>query len=303
MLTKKQLQARKNGIGGSDIAKILGVSSYGGPLDLYHEKLNELVDNSNDENVPAEIGNELETYLCKKYTKRTGKKVLQVDTIHHQEYPFLFANVDGVIEDNGILECKCVTHRQFIKWGDEGTFDIPDPYKLQVAYYASIANAPYADIIVNFGNLNIGIYRYERNLRFEEIIIEKAKDFWVNHVIPKIPPKPLTPQETFRNYGPLETHKDSIKHIDGPHYSSYENLIYLTKQKKELDEKIEQEKAKLCLFLEKNEVLIDSENKVLATYKSYQTERFDSILFKEKEPLKYNEYLKKTKTRRFLFKE
>lgn len=303
MLTKKQLEARKNGIGGSDIAKILGESSYGGPLDLYHEKLNDFTEESNDENIPAEIGNELEAYLSKKYTQRTGKKVFVVDTIYHKEFPFLFANVDGVIEDNGILECKCATHRQFVKWGEEGTFDIPDPYKLQVAYYASITGAPYVDIIVNFGNLNINIYRYERNLKFEEIIVKKAKDFWLNHVIPRIPPEPLTPQETFRNYGVLQTHKDSIKQIDGVHYSSYEKLVYLTKQKKELDEKIEQEKAKLCLFLKENEVLVDSGDKVLATYKGYQTERFDTKLFKEKEPLQYREYLKKTNTRKFLIKE
>ncbi len=56
----------------------------------------------------AYFGNVLEDVVAKEFTKRTGLKVQHRNAIlQHQEYPWMFANVDRLIVEEKIgLECK-----------------------------------------------------------------------------------------------------------------------------------------------------------------------------------------------------
>ena len=99
-LTREEwLQLRRNGIGGSDASVIMGKNPYRSILQLWEEKTGKLpvTDNGNEFTY---WGNVMEPIIRKEFMNRTGLKVRQKHAmIFHEEYPYLFADVDGIVTD------------------------------------------------------------------------------------------------------------------------------------------------------------------------------------------------------------
>ncbi|MFW9929136.1 MAG: lambda-exonuclease family protein, partial [Candidatus Thorarchaeota archaeon] len=157
MLTEKDLNLRKTGIGGSDVAKICGVSKYGSPLTVYNEKkgLNE----PQKKSIALELGTLLESWISQKYQNTTGNKVTNhPPLIRHKKYDFMIGNVDGIIEDKNIL-LEIKTERNRMNWGQENSNHIPFEYLCQVTHYLSITNLSLAHIFVFFKDIEeFGLY-------------------------------------------------------------------------------------------------------------------------------------------------
>ena len=67
------LAERMRGIGGSEIAAVMGLSRWKSPLAVWAEKTNKLPDDPLKQSEIMEIGLELEEYVAQKFEKRTGK--------------------------------------------------------------------------------------------------------------------------------------------------------------------------------------------------------------------------------------
>jgi len=108
-LTTEQLLERRKGIGGSDVAAILGLSQWKTPIDVYNEKVN----NEYPIATPRmRWGIRLENAIATEYKEQTGRKIRKCHKIiRHKKYPFLLGNIDRVIISGngygpGILEIK-----------------------------------------------------------------------------------------------------------------------------------------------------------------------------------------------------
>ncbi len=64
---------RRKGIGGSDVATILGLNKWKSPYQLWLEKTSQ-IDLEHTESEPAYWGNVLEEVVAKEFQERTGKK-------------------------------------------------------------------------------------------------------------------------------------------------------------------------------------------------------------------------------------
>ena len=64
------LKARKTGIGGSDIAAILGLSPYRTPVDVWAEKTGRAT--AQDETLQMRFGRYAEEFVAREYTAKTG---------------------------------------------------------------------------------------------------------------------------------------------------------------------------------------------------------------------------------------
>lgn len=83
------LKARQKGIGGSDVAAILGINPYRTPLDIYREKTTEIT----EDQAPSEAaywGTQLESIVAQEFSKRTG---FMIQRVYHQ----LASNLDHYI--------------------------------------------------------------------------------------------------------------------------------------------------------------------------------------------------------------
>lgn len=182
------LKVRRQGIGGSDIAAILGKNPYESPLSVYMQKL-ELVP-PKEENEFMYFGNVLEPIVAEEFAKRSGLKVkVSKVVLQHPLYPFLLANIDRLVIDGerfGILECKTASAYKLSEW--EGG-KVPEHYYLQVQHYLGVTGYPFAYIACLVGGNTFRYSSIERDEDMIDFITEKATDFWYNHIEPQIPPE------------------------------------------------------------------------------------------------------------------
>jgi len=90
------LNYRRRGIGGSDVAAIMGVSPFRTARDIYYDKLNIAAVEPDDSNwVALEVGHLLEDLVARIFQKKTGLRVYQIKKMfYHPVYQFMLADVD-----------------------------------------------------------------------------------------------------------------------------------------------------------------------------------------------------------------
>ncbi len=190
MLTEQQRQRRQQGLGGSDMGALLGVSPWKTPYELYLEKTIPVL----SEDKPTEQmnwGNWLEDGIAKGYEHISGYETVECDTMTHPEYPIFFAHPDRLIkgESKG-LEVKNVGTWAGEEWGDSGSQKVPAHYFMQIAHYMYVTGYKEWDIAALFGGNSLRIYTFHHDKAFDDIIQEQGLAFWKNHVEKKMPPEP-----------------------------------------------------------------------------------------------------------------
>lgn len=266
MLTQEQIYARRNGLGGSDLAAIAGLSKYKTAVDVYLEKIGDTVE-LEVETEAQWWGTEKEPSIVKRYEMKTGKVCsIEPNLIVHPEYFWMIGNVDRrILAENAILECK--TAHEFLskEWGEPGSDVMPDAYLLQCAHYAIITNAAYVDLAVLIGSADFRIYRYNRNEALENKIIEMEARFWNEHVLKRVPPE-IKSVEDLMTLFPVSDDKVVTANSDVT-YAVY-RLNRLKKLMNKIEKKQKDLKFEIQLHMEDADTLIDADGNKLATWKT-----------------------------------
>lgn len=100
------LKYRTQGIGGSDVSVIAGINPFKSIYQLWIEKtgIKEPKETSNEF---THFGTLLEPIVRKEFTARTGIKVRAKHAIlQSSEYPFMYADLDGVIREKKRGSCN-----------------------------------------------------------------------------------------------------------------------------------------------------------------------------------------------------
>ena len=290
------LEMRRSGIGGSDVAAIVGLSKWRTPTDVYNSKIEAPVDN---DNASMEWGRRLEPVIREKYAEAVG---MSVDTppfmFRHQEHKFMIADVDGIRADGRIVEIKTARTQQ--GWGEDGTDEIPDYYKTQVQHYMTVLGATSCDVAVLIGASDFRIYTIEHDPELEELLIDAENEFWNEHVVPQVPPPPVTLDEMkvafpVSKKAAVECTDDIWEHV--------EKLALVTDQLDELKEQEKKHKAAIQAAMGEADTLSHL-GQIVATWKSAKAvARFDSASLKAAMPDIYNQFMKVgAPTRRFILK-
>lgn len=199
------LERRKQGIGGSDIAAIIGLSPWKTPRDIYMDKKG--LAEPEPETDAMYWGTTLEDIVAKEYSKRTGRKIERCNVLfRHPEHPFIIGNIDRVCYDedgkrpvvNGrlitrrILECKTASQYAAGDWGEPGTDQIPEYYKAQVQWYMGITGAEVCDVAVLIGNRDFRIYTVYRDDEVIQYLFTEGVKFWREYVETDTLPPPVS---------------------------------------------------------------------------------------------------------------
>ena len=200
------LEARRNGIGGSDIGAILGVSPFKTPVDVYLAKTEPNPDEKHNE--LFYWGHALEAPIADRFERDNKVSVLRnVPIARHKKHEWMIANVDGIINASkkGVLEIKTVSAFGGSDWGETGSDEIPLSYVAQVAWYMAVMDYDYAKIAALFGGNDYREFYVERDEELEATLIEKGREFWFSHVLPNVPPQAANDNDVIRLF----------KHDDG----------------------------------------------------------------------------------------
>ena len=178
------LESRRAGIGGSDIAAILGLSPWGNALSVWLDKKG--LSSPKEETVQMKMGHRLEPVIADMYSEATGNELAMAGLMVHPDFPFIIGTPDrlNVTHPNAGLEIKTANvFRGISGWGDPGTDEIPENYLLQCVWYMAVANRDIWDVAVLIGGADFRIYKIHRDKDLENALIERAADWWKKYII------------------------------------------------------------------------------------------------------------------------
>jgi len=296
-LTREEwLRYRMQGIGGSDVSVIAGINPFKSVYQLWLEKTGQ-IEPEQTESEYAHFGTILEPIVKKEFMDRTGLKVRAKHMLlQSSEYPFMFADLDGVIYENGemcIFEAKTASAYKQDVW-EEG---VPTEYVLQVQHYMAVTGARKTYIAALIGGNHFYIYEIQRDDELIGKIIAMEEYFWNTHVIGGVEPVADGSEATtayfnerFANSnGATITLPDEVLKI-------CEKYDELSQQLKELETAKDAVSNQIKSYMKENEIGLVGDRKI--SWKQISKSGFDHKRLKEEKPDIYNIYATQSSYRR-----
>lgn len=275
------LQARSTGIGGSDVAAILGLSKWKTPLQVYMEKRGELA--PQPDNDAMRWGRYLEPVVRQAYADATGYEVRVPTTmLRHPRHDFAVASIDGFVDGDAgrIFEAK--TARTADGWGEAGSDQVPQAYLLQVQWYMEVTALPVADVAALIGGSDFRIYTVEADRELQQMLLDAAAEFW-QRVQRGEPPEPVTVADAIARWGRASRAEQVT--ADEAALAAIDKLHALKTQRAALDAEEETARAVVLRALGERDTLISPDGKTLCTWRaSAAPQRFDVAAFKAAHP-------------------
>lgn len=290
------LRWRTKGIGGSDVSVIAGVNPFRSIFQLWLEKTGQ-VEPEETENDNTHFGNVLEPVVKREFSKRTGLKVrAKRALLQSEEYPFMLADLDGVIYENGkmnLFEAKTASAYKQEIW-EKG---IPEEYVLQVQHYMAVTGAEktYLAALVGGNRFYWKVVRRDEQKIAEIIALEKA--FWEENVLAGKEPVPDGSGATtdFLNEKYASSNGNTIL-LPEEALGLCRRYEELSGQLNELQDKKDAVSNQLKNFLKNNESGVIGEYRV--TWKQVTSTTFDKKRLEKENRALYEEYLTKKQYRR-----
>ncbi len=173
------LENRRKGLGGSDIAAIMGLSPFKSPMDVYLDKIGEATEQ--EESPYLYWGNQLEDLVAREFAKQTGYKVQRrTQQYQHPAIPYLIGNIDRLVVNHpggpAILDCKTTNAFKARDW-DNG--QAPLPYVIQIQHYLDITGYQQGYLAVLIGGNDFRIVPVTRDEAFIGQMHEASEAFWL----------------------------------------------------------------------------------------------------------------------------
>lgn len=192
-LTPAQLELRKQGLGSSDIAAVVGLNKFRSPLDVYQEKAG--LKPGFEGNEFTYWGTALEPAIANRYAEEEGVELVECDTLIHPEHSFALATPDrAIIGQPTLVEIKCSGMRRSNDWGDPGTDQVPAHYLIQCQWQMMVASAvapapiEQVHLAALFSGNKYEVYIIQADRQLQNHLLHAADSFWHDHVLAEEPP-------------------------------------------------------------------------------------------------------------------
>lgn len=167
--------ARANGIGGSEIAAVLGLSPYESRFSLWHRKQGLI--GPVEESPQMRWGKKHEPTICAEFAELHPEWIVHTSaTYAAADRPWQIANPDRLLylpgseEPFALLEAKTAYDDE--GWGEEGTDQIPVWYRAQCQWYLDVLGLTVCHVAVLIG---LSDYR-EYVVEYDPADVQKARD-------------------------------------------------------------------------------------------------------------------------------
>lgn len=321
------LKERTKGIGGSDVATVLGLNPYKTPLELWEEKTGKTEGKPAGE--AAYWGTQLEDLVAKEFSKRTGMKVQRVNyMLTAGDGDWMRGNLDRAVVNPALagrvhllnpekaaesgrllstdvgLECKTANTFMVDQWGDSQEAEImngqvvtdhkiPLYYETQIQWYMAVTGIKKFYVAVLIGGQDFRIYEVNRDEDVIKAIVNQCENFWRNHVLANVPPAPVNVDDIKKLYAKDNGEMSEASNEEATDIGELRNLKEKIKSLKEQEEAVA---SRLILAIGERMGLTLGGKKAV-TYKAMTSTRFSSSDFKKEHPDIYQEYAKTTSTR------
>jgi len=278
VMTREQwLTERRTGIGGSDVAAILGMSRFATPLDVYLDKKG--LSESREVSEQMLWGTLLEPIVRDQFCSRTGFALREMPPLIRSEtHPFMVASLDGMTDHGEIVEVK--TAGRSDGWGEDGSDEIPPYYHTQVCHYLAVTGARIAYVPVLIGGQDFRIYQVGRDETFIENVIEAERAFWHDHVLAGVPPEATNAADASRLW--RRDNGEAIE-VDVGTADIIARLKSLKEDRRTIDEQVEFFEDALKVTF-RDAASVTHGGNVLATYKAQSRRSLDAKSLEKDHP-------------------
>jgi len=292
-------ELRKKGIGGSEVAAILGMDDFSSPYRVWLDKTGR--ESSSVENKYTESGLILESAVAEFFERRTKYRIIKASanqkTVVHPDYPFVLGTPDRLYMETSkigksVLECKTTQY----------TYDdVPDKWFMQLQWYLGILGLMSGAIAWLEHGLDFKYKEYEFDREFFEYMLTRVRAFWFDHVVKNVPPEPINSTDIERMFarhrdGAVIQATDEIKVVHAELVTVKETIKVLETRETQLTESLK-------MVMRDNEAIMAGTKPIITWRTSKPSMFFDTEKLKVNDPDVYNAYIsERPGSRRFLVK-
>jgi putative phage-type endonuclease len=198
------LEWRRQGIGASDVAGVLGLSPWASPYSVWSDKTYGTGDDR--DTLAMSFGRRAEPMIAPWFTEQTGLYVSGHQTrCEHPHKPWQRCTIDGRVHETGpsggdyygtelkwgdaigVYEAK-TTNDTPKQWETEG---IPVHYQCQAQWTMHVTATDhcwFAVLHLAFGRPDLKVYQLDRDQQDIDLITSTVERFWLDHVLTGTPP-------------------------------------------------------------------------------------------------------------------
>jgi putative phage-type endonuclease len=299
------LTARRDGIGASEVATVVGLNPWETPYQLWRRKKG--IDKAKNETFAMKAGHYLEDAVAQFWHDETGREIIKSSAVDFmfvdEAKPYLRVSPDRTFwlddkvrnDDNkGILECKTTQM-------PVDPEDLPKHWFIQVQMNLGVANYEHGSLAWLCSGREFGYKDIAFVPDFYGWLVEEVTKFWTDNIVGGAEPEAQAVQDVMLKYG---RHTDGkIIEIPEEVYEDVSHLRELKEQIAALDAQKEEWENRIKLAFGDAEA-ISYGGQVIATWKSPRpSEKFDAKAFTKDHPEMAKDYTVTTQgSRRFLLK-
>lgn len=290
-------EIRSKGIGGSEVAAILGVDPYSSPYQIWLRKTGR--DTTIVSNKFTEAGIILEDAVAQFFKKYTNYKIPKPSggTYVHPKYSFAVGTPDRFYfgkngGGKGVLECKTTQAK---------IDDPPTNWFCQLQWYLGILGMNYGALAWLERGVDFDFREYEYDKSFFDYMIESVNVFWNNNVLKDIPPDPIRIEDVEMLYS---THVEGKSVKASPEVVlAHTELIKIRNEIKALSDEEEKLVNQVKMVMEDSEAVYFGDKTLFSWKKPKPSVVFDQKTFKDEHPDLFAKYqIERETSRRFLIK-
>ena len=296
---KRAVNDHKGVIGGSSLGATLGLSKYQSKHDVWLAWKGVEREVTKEQQEIFDMGHALEDFIAKQAEKKYGVKVKKTSLAYvHPQYDWLICHPDrivvGKIDGKRVgMEIKSSSSYDD-RWGEVDTSEVPMDYLCQCHDYimCDVCDEVW---LIRFSNNRLTRYIIKKDEELEEMILSQAVEEmrkWEDGEEPKIEDY----EEARRYYsdsteGDIEATDEILKIA--------EEIKSLKEQKKTMEDRIDELKAQIIVFMKDKKRLVDHFNNKLFSYTRIEQTNFDTKAFQKDYPKLYEEYTNKSSYMKF----
>lgn len=191
---ERWLELRRDGLGGSDIAAILGLSPFASPYSVWQDKVGIAAEKEQSERM--RWGQLLEDPVRQAFSEETGhalRRLRPVTMYGSDELPRAYFTPDSLVgrRVTALLEIKTTDLRMAGRWQDEETGEprVPPYYEAQCQWGAAVLGLAEVHLAVLIGGNDLRLFHLEADPELGADLFDQAEAF-LRLVDARTPPDP-----------------------------------------------------------------------------------------------------------------
>lgn len=242
------LATRREGVGSSDVAAILGVSDFATALHVWHDKRGELDDLHSE---PALWGTLIEDVVAREWARRNRSVITRVGLVAHHEHTWMRATLDRRVGECPLnrdrreacaLEVKCRSAFKGHRWHA----DVPDDVLAQTTWQMAVTGYDHIHVAVLIGGNDYHQTVVRRDVKLEAYIVSEVEVFRVRHLLTDTPPAWDMSKAAALNDLDAMMHPDRVGEVDLDGFDAVNDYATASAAKSRADRELKAARAELA---------------------------------------------------------